>query len=184
VTNYCLATPKTALAYFYFDINETGKRNVDALVRSLNTQLAAQVDSVPQPLLKLYDRHRLGTSVDMKELLVALRSIILVFHNVYVVFDALDESSDCEDLLEFIVTMHQWQLSRLHILVTSRQWPSIEEALKSLVSERICLQDSSMNNDISDYIADKLANDKTSTRWPNEIRKQIQGVLITKEDGM
>jgi hypothetical protein len=177
--------PKTVVAYFYFDFNDTGKRNLAALVRSLITQLVAQSDSVPQPLLDLFESHQNGKkSVDDEDLVIALRNIILTFHNVYVIFDALDESSNYEEVLGFIRTTQEWELSRLHLLATSRQLPTIEEVFEELVSERICLQDSRMNKDITVYIADKLANDKTLTRWPPEIRKQIQAVLMAEEDGM
>lgn len=177
--------PKTVVAYFYFDFNDTGKRNVDCLVRSLITQLAAQSDSIPQPLLELYGCHQNGKkSVDEEELVTTLRNMILTFHNVYIIFDALDESSDCEEVLRFIVATQEWELSRLHVLATSRQLAMIAEAFEGLVSERICLQDAHMNKDITAYITDKLANDKTLTRWPPEVRRQIQEVLMAEEDGM
>jgi hypothetical protein len=183
--DYCQEMPKTVVAYFYFDFNDTGKRNVNALVRSLVAQLAAQSGSIPQPLLELYDNHQNGKrSVEEEGLVVALRNMILTFHNVYIIFDALDESSDCEEVLRFIAITQQWGLSRLHVLATSRQLAMIEEAFAVLVSERICLQDSRVNKDITVYIADKLANDKTLTRWPPEIRSQIQKVLMAEEDGM
>lgn len=177
--------PKTVVAYFYFDFNDTGKRNLAALVRSLITQLVAQSDSIPRPLLDLYESHQNGKkSVDDEDLVTALRNIILTFHNVYIIFDALDESSDCEEVLGFIRTTQEWELSRLHLLVTSRQLPLIEEAFEGLISDRTCLQDSKMNKDITVYIADKLANDKTLTKWPPEIRRQIKEVLMAEEDGM
>jgi hypothetical protein len=173
------------VAYFYFDFNDTGKRNLAALVRSLITQLVAQSDSVPRPLLDLYEIHDNGRkSVDDEDMVAVLRNIILTFHNVYVVFDALDESVDCDEILGFIRTTQEWELSRLHMLTTSRQLPLIEEAFEGRVTNRICLQDAHLNKDITAYIADKLANDKTLTRWPPEIRRLIQEVLMAEEDGM
>ena len=176
---------KTAVAYFYFDCNDTGKRNHDALIRSLITQLAAQSDSTLQPLLNLYESYRnKKTAVDEKDLVAALQNIILTFHTVFIVFDALDESSDCDEVLAFIRTTQEWELSRLHILATSRQLESIEESFEGIVSHKFCLHESRQNTDIAVYINDNLANDKTLTRWPPEIRRQIQQVLVAEEDGM
>lgn len=110
--------------------------------------------------------------------------MILTFHNVYVILDALDESLDCEEILHFINTLHGWDLSRLHLLVTSRQLADIEESLADLVTEKICLQDSKMNQDIILYVADKLENDKSLSRFPPDIRLQIQKKLLEGEDGM
>jgi hypothetical protein len=103
---------------------------------------------------------------------------------VYIVLDALDESVDCEEILHFIQTVHGWNLSRLHLLVTSRQLTDIEESLTDMVTESICLQDSAMNEDIILYVAGKLENDKFLSKFPPEIRYQIQIKLLEGEDGM
>lgn len=181
----CQEMPKTVVAYFYFDFNDMGKRDCAALVRSLVTQLVAQSESIPRPLLDLYETHQNGKNpIDDEDLVSVLRNIVLTFHNVYIILDALDESSDCEEVLGFIRTTQEWGLSRLHLLATSRQLVSIEETFEGIVSDRICLQESNLNTDIAVYIADQLANDKTLTKWPPEIRRHIQQVLIAEEDGM
>lgn len=182
---YSEQMPQTALAYFYFDFNDAGKRDVSSVVKSLITQLSAQCESTPLPLLELYQNHKNGTkSPEEDALVISLRNMVLTFHNVYIVFDALDESSDCEELLRFISMMHGWEFSRLHILVTSRQLATIEETLVTMTTSRICLQDSYMNEDIVLYISDKLENDKMLARWPLEIRDQIKMKLLTEEEGM
>ena len=182
---YCQQAPRTALTYFYFDFNDTGKRDTNSLIRSLITQLSAQCETIPPPLLELYNSQPDGTKViDEENLLATLRNLILTFHNVYIVLDALDESLDCEEILHFINSVQGWDLSRLHLLVTSRQLADIEESLTGLVTERVCLQDSEMNEDIILYFADKLENDKSLSRFPPDIRFQIQKKLLEGEDGM
>jgi hypothetical protein len=182
---YCEQMPQTALAYFYFDFNDAGKSDVSSVIKSLITQFSGQSETTPLPLLELYQNHKNGTKTpDEEVLIVTLRSLVLTFHNVYIVFDALDESSDCEELLNFIRVLHGWELSRLHILATSRQLATIEETLMTMATSRICLQDSYMNKDIFLYISDKLENDKTLAKWPPEIRDQIKMKLLMEEDGM
>jgi hypothetical protein len=182
---YCHHAPQTALTYFYFDFNDTGKRDTNSLIRSLITQLSAQCDNIPPPLLDLYLNQPDGTKViDEANLLGTLRNLILIFHNVYVILDALDESVDCEEILLFINSVHGWDLSRLHLLVTSRQLPDIEESLTDLATEKICLQDSKMKEDIILYIADKLENDKSLSKFPPDIRLQVQNKLLQGGDGM
>ena len=185
LSRYCQQAPQTALTYFYFDFNDTGKRDTTSLIRSLITQLSAQCDTIPLPLLELYNSQPDGTKViDEENLLGALRNLVLIFHNVYVVLDALDESVDCEEILHFINLIHGWDLSRLHLLVTSRQLADIEESLTNLVTEKICLQDSEVNEDIILYVADKLENDKSLSSFPPDIRFQIQKRLLEGQDGM
>jgi hypothetical protein len=91
---------------------------------------------------------------------------------------------DCEEILLFINSVHGWDLSRLHLLVTSRQLPDIEESLTDLATEKICLQDSKMKEDIILYIADKLENDKSLSKFPPDIRLQVQNKLLQGGDGM
>jgi hypothetical protein len=177
--------PKTAVAYFYFDFNDTGKRDIGNVVRSLIIQLSTQCYSVPTPLLELYQNHGNGTrTVEDTTLITTLRSLVLIFHNVYLVFDALDESSDCDEVLKFIHQIQEWELSRLHLTVTSRQLPEIEESLADLVTDKICLHESELNEDIFLYVTDKLENDKIFAKWPSDIRLQIQMKLLSEEDGM
>ena len=107
-----------------------------------------------------------------------------MFHNAYVVFDALDESVECEEVLTLITRMKSWNFPSFHILVTSRQLSHIEEIMSDLATTKICLQDSRMSEDIALYISDKLKNDKTLAKWPPDIRLQITTKLLTEEDGM
>ena len=80
--------------------------------------------------------------------------------------------------------IQSWELSYLHLTVTSRQLPEIEESLADLVTDKICLHDSKLNKDIILYVADKLENDKTLAKWPIEIKLQIQTKLLAEQDGM
>lgn len=185
LVQYCQKIPQTAVAYFYFDFNDTGKRGTASLVRSLITQLSAQWEPISQPLLDLYQAHRNGIKpVEEQALIATLRNLVLVFHDVYLVFDALDESTNCEEVLELIHMIQSWELSYLHLTVTSRQLPEIEESLADLVTDKICLHDSKLNKDIILYVADKLENDKTLAKWPIEIKLQIQTKLLAEQDGM
>jgi hypothetical protein len=185
LVQYCQQKPQTAVAYFYFDFHDTGKRDTASLVRSLITQLSAHYELIPQPLLDLYKAHGNGTKpVEERALIATLWNLVLAFHNVYLVFDALDESTNCEDVLELIRIIQGWELSHLHLSVTSRQLPEIEESLADLVTDKICLHDSELNKDIILYVADKLENDKILAKWPMEIKLQIQTKLLEEQDGM
>ena len=177
--------PQTAVAYFYFDFNDPGKRDLASLMRSLIIQLSSQYDSIPKPLLDLYQSHQDGAKPAPDAALTqTFRDIVLTFHNVYIIFDALDESSNSEEVLEFIKTVQSWEFARLHLLATSRQVAEIEETLNDLVTDKLCLHDSKVNSDILDFIDDQLANDKKLAKWPPDIRKQIQKRLLQEEDGM
>jgi hypothetical protein len=174
--------PKIAIAYFYFDFNG----DVTTMLKSLISQLSAQSEELPTPLKDLYDSHskKHSSSPTDEVLLQAFHDILLSFHNVYIIFDALDEASRNDELLSFITTVQGWQYQRLHLLVTSRQLSEIEDILSDLVTAKICLQNSEIRHDIAYYVTDILANDKVMSRWPEKLRWEIQNKLVYEGEGM
>ncbi|KAB8292154.1 hypothetical protein EYC80_007897 [Monilinia laxa] len=118
--------PKIALAYFYFDFNG----DLTGALKSLIAQLSAQSSEIPRPLTDLYEKFhsRTSTSPTDEALIECFRDILLSFHHVYVVFDALDEAARNEEVLSFISTMKAWGYQRLRLLVTKHdkimaKWP-------------------------------------------------------------
>ncbi|PQE07005.1 ankyrin repeat protein [Rutstroemia sp. NJR-2017a BBW] len=174
--------PKTAIAYFYFDFNG----DVTSMLKSLISQLSAQSEELPTPLKDLYVTHTKKTSSLPTDevLLQAFHDILLSFHNVYIIFDALDEASRNDELLSFITTVQGWRYQRLHLLVTSRQLSEIEDMLSGLVTGKICLQNSEIRHDIAYYVTDILANDKIMSRWPEKLRWEIQTKLVYEGEGI
>ncbi|RFU25926.1 hypothetical protein B7463_g10412, partial [Scytalidium lignicola] len=191
IVRHRLQIPRSALAYFYFDFNDSGKRDISSLVRSLITQLSAQYNTMPPPLLLLYDQHKNGVktakdakSVNDEALKATFRDLVAMFQNVYVVLDALDESSNCEELLHFIEAVRKWELPQLHLLTSSRQQVEIEESMEKMFSNKICLQDSEIRQDIRIYISDKLGTDKTLLKLPAHMRNEIRRKMVAGEGGM
>lgn len=118
------------LAYFYFDFNDPQKQDTGSLTRCIITQLASQCPTIPGSLVELHEMRQKGRNVFNEEMLLStLRSIILLFNNVYLVFDALDESSNYDEALQFIYRLNSWGIPQLHLLATSRQITSIEDSL-------------------------------------------------------
>ncbi|KAM3087481.1 hypothetical protein ACMFMG_001567 [Clarireedia jacksonii] len=174
--------PKTAIAYFYFDFNGY----ITSMLKSLIAQLSVQSGGLSTPLKDLYNNYgkKASSSPTDEALLQAFHDILLSFHNVYIIFDALDEASRNDELLSFITKVQGWQYQRLHLLVTSRQLPEIEDTLSDIVTGKICLQNSEIRHDIEYYVMDILANDKTMSKWPRKLRMEIQNKLVYEGDGM
>jgi hypothetical protein len=184
LVHYCKQLPRAALVFFYFDFDDTKKRDFDALIRSLLTQLLFQCETIPKVLLDLYQSHMNSYhGFDNDVLVEAFRELVRTFQDVYIVLDALDESSECVEALRFIENVQDWSLSQVHVLVTSRQFAIIEISFENLVFDRICLQESPMNRDILIYIEDKLVNDKFVAKWPLDVREQARTKLLAGEEG-
>jgi hypothetical protein len=183
--HFCKPLPQVALVFFYFDFNDTKKRSFGSLIRSLITQICSKCETIPEVLLELYRSH-INTSqgIDDDVLVEAFRELVRTFQGVYIVLDALDESSECREILRFIENVQDWSLSQIHFLITSRQWSEIEDSFEHIIPDRICLQDSQTNKDVIIYIEETIANDKVMTKWPADIRQQVRDKLVAEQQGM
>jgi hypothetical protein len=172
----------TAIAYYYFDFNDEGKRDVDSLIRALLTQLLPQCPDDASCLTLLDAASSRSPRIDT--LSRALQSFIRTFKNIHIVIDALDECSEVEELMKFIEEICGWDLAQLHLLATSRQLPQIEEAIMGCASDHIYLRESRTRADIAMFIDHRLKTDQKFQKWPEDIREEIQNALSTGAGGM
>lgn len=178
-------TPGAALAYFYLDFNDNKGSKVETLLRSIIAQLFTQKAETSNILDELFDRNQDGASQPtQKELFIAFSCMVREFSTVYVVIDALDECSEQNDMLQMLRDIQQWRVENLHILVTSRQLPEIENYLSDLATDGLSLHGTDLDRDISLYIRERLKEDQTLARWPSEIQEQIWITLSQEARGM
>ena len=103
---------------------------------------------------------------------------------VYMVVDALDECQDRASLLEGVKDMRSWNRGNLHIFVTSRREPEIEDTLRSFVNDIFSLEESVIEGDIAAYIQHQLQHDVKLSNWPKETREEIETTLVNGAKGM
>jgi hypothetical protein len=177
------------VAYFYFDFNSTAKQEMTACLSSLVAQLCACLPILPQHISQTFDRYSLGKlRPGLDELIGILCEIIQSLDHVFIVIDALDEcpkGGERELLLASLSTVQSRSLDNLHILVTSRREPDIEEHLVPLLtSQPIPLHGSGLAWDIQSHISSVLATDPKLKKWPDDIKLEIETTLITGANGM
>jgi len=171
-----------AVAFYYFDFNDVGKRDTTSLVRALVAQLLAKIPATSKFL------EMLSSQIDDKRpgidfLLELLRLFVIELDQVYLIIDALDECEECEELMSLIETVHGWELDRLHIFVASRQLPEIEEVIVDCATSSICLQNL-INQDIHIFIQGRLSSDRKFQKWPYQVRCEIDEALTIGASGM
>lgn len=189
VLQECNVNSKMAVAYFYFDFNDSEKQKSDNMIRSLVTQLSAQSTKHLTELELLFSSCNNGElQADSRRLLMVLKEITEVFDKTYVVIDALDECSNTHELQEHIEEIQRWGLPQLHMLLTSRRLMDIEEMMKPLTDteDRICIQSALVDADIRTYVHERLQNDRKFKRWRSKphVQDEIKMQLMTKADGM
>ena len=178
-----------ALAYFYFDFTDTLKQKSDNMVRSLLVQLSAKPLRKVRELEALFSESNEGSQQPPTgKLLITLKEVMEVFDDIYIFIDALDECMGCRELLNIMTEVHSWGLTSLHILLTSRRIPEIENRLVPLTcpEDRINIQSALVDADIHLYISERLKSDQDLRRWRNHpaVQEEIKVMLMKKADGM
>ena len=178
-----------SVAYFYFDFNDAEKQESDKMIRSLVKQLYALSPNNSGQLETLFSSCSNGEQQPSSDdLMQALKNLMKGFHKTYIILDALDECTDRQELLEIIEEIQNWQLSGLHMLLTSRKLTDIEDTLNPMtnVNTRICIQSAAVDADIEIYVRHRLQTDKKLRRWQNhaQAQKEINETLKAKADGM
>jgi hypothetical protein len=163
---------------------------IRSLIVQLSTQpLSSQSLNISRALKSLFASKNNGQQRPTAgELLTTLQQMIEEFDETFVILDALDECNHRNELLEDIEKIKGWKKEKLHILVTSRKEPDIEEHLTPLVCDKgiICIQSALVDNDIRLYVRARLQNDSRLKRWHKmpEIQLEIERTLMEKANGM
>lgn len=100
------------------------------------------------------------------------------FKEVFFLFDALDECKEREELLALIETIVEWDVENLHLLATSRGEKDIEESLKPILTDEICIQSALVNADIHTHIRERLQNDAKLKKFPADVKQEIETTLM------
>jgi len=113
---------------------------------------------------------------------------------VYLIMDALDECPDTSDVpsareqvLDLVKDLIGLRIPSLHICVTSRPEVDISDALESLASQGVSLQDESgQKKDIADYVRSVVysGSGKFMKRWRQEDKEHVIETLSERADGM
>ncbi|KAK5713276.1 hypothetical protein LTR17_017691 [Elasticomyces elasticus] len=189
---YCKDDSQRFLAYFYYDFNDSAKRDPVNMIKSLLYQFLEQGVRIPQSLQSAYAScSNMRRSVSLDQLLDALHETIRFCPASYIVLDALDECTARVELLDMLQRIHSWNVSTLHIVATSRQDVDIEGRMEKLttIQGRICLKSDVVDPDIRTYVQTRLMHDEAFRRWHQAsqgpaVLENIEITLTKKAHGM
>ncbi|KAH9069508.1 hypothetical protein EDB83DRAFT_2551109 [Lactarius deliciosus] len=196
ITTMCKAG-SASMAYFYFDFRDVNKQARRNLLPSLLIQLSTRSDAFCDILSRLYETHDNGARQPSDKALIQCLEEMLTLPNqrpVYLIIDALDECPDTSgvpsarkqvlDLLKDLVSL---RLSNLHIGVASRPEADIRDALKTLTSQTVSLQDErGQKKDIASYVRSVVYSESSifMRRWREEDKELVIETLSERADGM
>ncbi|KAJ6447621.1 hypothetical protein C8R45DRAFT_1136732 [Mycena sanguinolenta] len=163
-------------AFFYFDINHPEQQKVNNLLCSLVHQLSIQL---PCPALsKLRETCQKGEFLPSNADLLPILEDFCGHDEIYLLIDALDESSERDMLLKVLASILGAKLPKMHLVVTSRTEITHFDLAKEAVL--VSLEDS-VRRDIELYVADELS---TMGGYISKNKDDIRKELLDKGDGM
>jgi hypothetical protein len=183
---------KTALlSYFFCEATDSRINNATAVLRGLIYMLVCQQPSLILHIRKKYDLAGKAIFED-SDAWFALSEVftdMLQDHNLnstYLIIDALDEcvEADLPKLLKFIAEKSSLS-SRVKWLVSSRNWPLIEEQLKKAGSKvTLCLELSaeSVSTAVSIYIQHKVHQLVQDRNYDDKTRDSILDYMFLNAD--
>jgi len=176
----CRQGERTACVYYYCYF---GNRQDEAapLLKWVIDRLCREADVVPQCLYQLF---RYGAEPSLADLLHALEAILQEFQTVYLVVDALDESTPRVDTLRVMRDLAtDARFAKIRVLATSRQYIDIENAM-SQFSSPISMRNKWLDEDIHLFIKTQLSTNRKLQRWPTDLQLAALEGLSAKANGM
>jgi hypothetical protein len=174
-------SPETAVIYFFFSFSDESTQKLEDMLRSLIFQLGSSHTSTENHLRQLLKD--CGTQQPhMKDLVKVFGKLIDELSNVTVVLDALDESKERRNLLQWITSSPN---QHCKFFLLSRSESNIEDALTSWLPPdcAITLEDEPIGEDCKAYIHYRLEIENNLKRM-RSIHNEITDVSVAKAGGM
>ena len=170
----CRANLKRRQCFFFFSSQDPNRRSLEPLQRSLIGQFCTS-QSILEPLRSLYSEcHKTypARKPSRAELTAVLaKTLRSLDEDVFVFVDALDEIpfAEREEVTSFLAEIAGLKLAHLHLFVTSRNEPDIEQALNYPIRwVETTMREEEVNADIDIYVTTFL---ESSTRLRNQEKR-------------
>lgn len=188
------AGSQEALAFFYCDRNEPGRRDPQSVLRAIVKQLSSMepASKLLKPIVRTYNKatsEGLASELDLNQCRDLIIELLPYYPQCNIIIDALDEC-DKETRLKLIAALTKIMESTpnlVKIFISSRDDADISSKLCELPGLRISTQDNSkdikryVESEVNKHIAEKqLLQGKIS----DSLRAHIIATLIEGADGM
>ena len=168
-----------ALIYFYYNFNqEHDKRTNAAMLRSLLGQLACQSKTLTPSINALYTSCISGGRLPNEhESSKVFPQAVAEFNQVYIVIDALDESSEKDGFPAILMNT-----SNIHVLAASRYHDDTVQALRHFDPMEILAN--ARIEDIKVHVKARLKHDPKLARLDRALQTRIECTLVNGSEGM
>ena len=175
------------VAYFFFDFNDPKKQTVDGMLRSLVFQLTVSAEAVPKALDELYARHNQRgnpTQPNLGEWISLLMQLSQERNACSFVIDALDECQENDSLKVCILDMVNRSPQSVKWLFTCQTSNTICIDLQSADVKAICMESSTVDDDIATYLHTTLEEDSKLLPFSSKAKAMIKDKVQSGARGM
>lgn len=175
---------------FFFDFSDRTKQTLDGMLRSLAFQLCQGVVGSTSHLDASFQAHQNGSQQPAMGVLLDIASKMLAAQKkVFIVLDALDESTTREDIILWLQDLAcRPELGHIQLLYTSRPESEFQRDIPSLIGEQNCLplEKQAVNADIRSWVKAQLSQRRDFQEKPlsRDILQAIQRKVGEGADGM
>ncbi|UKZ83618.1 hypothetical protein TrVFT333_011427 [Trichoderma virens FT-333] len=174
---------KTGIAYIYCNFKKQEEQKAADLLASLLKQLAQSRPSLSNSVKSLYGSHQTKrTRPSLDEISKELQSIAVLYSNVFIVVDALDEcqASDSSRLKFLSEIFSLQEKCGVNLFVTSRFIPEITEKFERSIS----LEIRASEHDVRRYMDDHISRLPSFVRRNSDLQEEVKTGIASAVDGM
>lgn len=177
-------TSKTALACVYFNYKDHAAHSPQDVIGAILKQLVESRPDLSQDIEQAYSQHSSGRSrLTKAETSALLQSELSQLTRVYIIVDALDESSEANGARREVVSELRRLGSIASIFITSRDLPSIQQHFQGSLRLEIRADD----EDVRTYIRGRLESGQSLAhhiRAEPALATVIEEAIINNVKGM
>ena len=172
-----------AVLFHFFEFgNLENKVQPDYMLRAFLAQAASLQDRCVEDIQDIYGKLA-PRQPSSKELLNTLKQMITRFDKLFIVIDALDESSSSDQLDGIFRTLIS--CANVHLFVSSRKEARLERSLISLAGSCKEVEGEGINMDIELYIRRRLtSNEDVEEAIDDELLEKVVDKLVSQAEGM
>ena len=172
-----------ATIYIYCDYRRQDEQTPINLTASITRQLLQHQNSIPEDILKIYNRHRLkSTRPDFEEVLEMLNYSMARLTRVYLILDALDELGNAGQVRQNFIK-HLRLLQDFHpfnLMTTSRYIPSLALEFRN----PLCMDIQANTDDIRNYVRGHISDLANCVRRDSGLQETIADFIANVVEGM
>ena len=177
----CNESSRDTIYVYYYCYFAHHQDETKPFLKWLIARLCWEAGGVPTVV---YDLNRHGTETSITALLDAITQLLISFDTVYILVDAVDESTSRDDLLQTLRTFAtDRRFEKIQLVTSSRNYIDIE-TIMSIFSVPVSMDNPLVEQDIRHYVHSSVESNSKFRRWPYDLFRETEESITNGARGM